>query len=279
MKRRVLLDKSPRFAYTGRVKGEEGKQYPSPSASESGRFGARPRGGRAKWSPSRGAERSVSPAVPRVKGVERPAKGNSGGNTDKLFAPGHMARGAFCWEGRFLYYQFKLNGYSYEDLLVLCRVTAGCYRRARTVIYRAIVLALGVVMLGLGGLLILGNFLSGDGFSLLGAALILLGLLYLGLSIFYHRFSAWRSSRMQLKDTGEITVTLDDAGVREQGRKGEGFYPYASFIGCFHSRGRYFLFLDKKHAVILPEAAMAVGDPAGLGARLAEKFGGPIPEV
>ena len=76
-----------------------------------------------------------------------------------------------------------------------------------------------------------------------------------------------------------VTVTLDDAGVREQGRKGEGFYPYASFIGCFHSRGRYFLFLDKKHAVILPEAAMAVGDPAALGARLAEKFGGPIPEV
>ena len=30
---------------------------------------------------------------------------------------------------------------------------------------------------------------------------------------------------MQIKDVGEITVTLDDAGVREQSKKGEGFYP------------------------------------------------------
>ena len=84
---------------------------------------------------------------------------------------------------------------------------------------------------------------------------------------------------MQIRDLGEVTVTLDDAGVRERSRKGESFYPYSSFISCFHSRGRYFLFVDKKHAVILPEQAIAVGDPAALGAKLSEKFGGAIPEV
>ena len=173
-----------------------------------------------------------------------------------------MARGAFCWEGRFLYYQFKLNGYEFKDLLVLCRVTAKRYRRGRPAGHRTIYVLAGLVLLATGALLLLAA-----------------GLLYLGLGIFYHRLTAWRSHQMQLKDVGEVTVTLDDAGVREQGRKGEGFYPYASFIGCSHSRGRDFLFLDKKHAVILPEAAMAVGDPAALGARLAEKFGGPIPEV
>ena len=170
-----------------------------------------------------------------------------------------------------MYYQFKLNGYTYQDLLALCRVAAKRYRRGRTIAVRSLLLVLGLAMIGLGGLLVLGELLSGGGFPLQGALVVLLGLVYLGLSVFYHRFTAWRSSRMQIKDLGEITVTLDDAGVRERGRKGESFHPYSSFI-------RYFLFVDKKHAVILPEQAIAVGDPAALGAKLAEKFGGRIPE-
>ena len=173
-----------------------------------------------------------------------------------------------------MYYQFKLNSYTIQDLVILCRVTAKRYRRARTLLFRGIVLMMGLAMLGTGVLI-----LAAEGPTVLGATLVLLSLLYLGLSVFYHRFTAWRSHRMQLKDVGEVTVTLDDAGVREQGQKGEGFYPYSSFIGCFHSRGRYLLFLDKKHAVILPESAVAVGDPAALGAKLAEKFGGAVAEV
>lgn len=173
-----------------------------------------------------------------------------------------------------MYYQFKVNGYTIQDLVVLCRITAKRYRRARTLLFRGIVLVLGLVMLGMGALI-----LAAEGSTVLGTALILLSLLYLALSVFYYRLTAWRSSRMQIKDVGEITVTLDDAGVREQSKKGEGFYPYASFIDCFHSPGRYFLFLDKKHAVILPEAAMAVGDPAAFGPKLAEKFGGTVLEV
>lgn len=173
-----------------------------------------------------------------------------------------------------MYYQFKLNGYTIQDLLVLCRVMAKRYQRAHTLLFRGIVFILGLVMLGMGALI-----LAAEGSTVLGIALVLLSLFYLGLSVFYYRLTAWRSHRMQLRDMGEITVTLDDAGVREQGRKGEGFYPYSSFIGCFHSRGRYLLFLDKKHAVILPESAVAVGDPAALGVKLAEKFGGAPPEV
>jgi len=58
-----LLDKRPLFAYTERVKGREGKQYPSSSVSESGRLVRGRSGDRAKSSPSRGAERSVGAAV------------------------------------------------------------------------------------------------------------------------------------------------------------------------------------------------------------------------
>lgn len=119
-----------------------------------------------------------------------------------------------------MYYQFKVNGYTIQDLVVLCRITAKRYRRGRTLLFRGIVLVLGLVMLGMGALI-----LAAEGSTVLGTALILLSLLYLALSVFYYRLTAWRSSRMQIKDVGEITVTLDDAGVREQSKKARAFTP------------------------------------------------------
>lgn len=106
-----------------------------------------------------------------------------------------------------------------------------------------------------------------------------MGLLYLCFPLFYHRLNARRSRRLQMKDTGEITVTLDDTGVREQSKKGESFWPYSSFIACVHSQDRYLLFIDKVHAIILWEEALTVGAPAALGEKLAEKFGGTIREL
>ncbi len=173
-----------------------------------------------------------------------------------------------------MYYQFKLDGYTFQDLMALNRAMARLYRRGRTAASRTVRFFMGLLMLAMSSLVLVG------GISIpLGIMLVVLGVVYLCLAVFHYRLSAWHSSRLQLKDAGELTVTLDDTGVREHGRKGEGFYPYASFIGCAHSRERYFLFLDKRHAVILPEAAIAVGDPAALGAKLAEKFDGSIQEV
>lgn len=173
-----------------------------------------------------------------------------------------------------MYYQFKLNSYTIQDLLILSRVTAKCYRRVRTLISRVVLFFLGLVMLGMGLLVLIGA-----GPLTLEILLLAGGLLYIGLSIFYHRLVAWKSRRMLIKNTGEITVTLDDAGVRECSEKVEGFYPYQAFIGCVYSPGWYFLFLDKKHAVILPEGAMIAGDPEHFRDFIQEKTGKPVEYV
>ena len=73
-----------------------------------------------------------------------------------------------------MYYQFKLNGYTIQDLVILCRVTAKRYRWARTLLFRGIALILGLIMLGMGALI-----LAAEGSTVLGIALILLSLLYL----------------------------------------------------------------------------------------------------
>ena len=124
------------------------------------------------------------------------------GTTDKAFAPSQFGSGRFLLGGgKTVYYQFKLNGYTIQDLVILCRVTAKRYRWARTLLFRGIALILGLIMLGMGALI-----LAAEGSTVLGIALILLSLLYLALSIFYYRLTAWRSSRMQIKDVGEITI-------------------------------------------------------------------------
>lgn len=169
-------------------------------------------------------------------------------------------------------FQFKLT-YAFEDLLVLNRVVRKTYRRWPARISRGVGFFLCALCVPLGiFLLYLGELLT-------GFLDLLLGLVILALTIWYDRINAWASRRLLLKDTGEITVTLDEDGLLEQSLKGEAFYPYGAFIGGFHCRGRYLLFLDKKHGVILPEYAVTAGDPAALGVWLTEKLGKEIIEV
>lgn len=68
--------------------------------------------------------------------------------------------------------------------------------------------------------------------------------------------SARLTAKMQVDSIGELTMILDTGGVREQSAKCNSQYPWESIVAAYHSRGRYFLFLDPKHTIILPERAL-----------------------
>lgn len=91
--------------------------------------------------------------------------------------------------------------------------------------------------------------------------------------------SARATKRMQVESIGELTMTLDTDGVREQSIKCDSLYPWASLVAAYHSRGRYVLFLDPKHAIILPERALTQGDIATLKAFLEEKLHKEVKEI
>ncbi len=48
---------------------------------------------------------------------------------------------------------------------------------------------------------------------------------------------------------------------------------------AYHARGRYLLFVDRKHAMILPERALEQGDAAGLNAFLEDKLQRKVKEL
>lgn len=90
---------------------------------------------------------------------------------------------------------------------------------------------------------------------------LVIGLLWLFLGLFYFRFSAWKSRRMMLENSGSFLFVLDDEGVTEQTSKGVAHYHYDSFQEAYDDQKRWFLFLDKHHAFILPKEAMTMGNP------------------
>ncbi|MCI8475371.1 MAG: YcxB family protein [Oscillospiraceae bacterium] len=169
-------------------------------------------------------------------------------------------------------FQFQYE-YSLKDLEALSRVTGKLYRRWKNWIYRILLAVLTV------GYLVLGILAFAGGGWIPGLILILVGVFFGAVAVLYHQGSALRSRRMLLKGMGSITVELTEEGIRGQSGKGEDHYPYSSVIGACHYGGCYFLFLDERHAILLPERAQTQGDPVALKIWLEEKLGKEIVEV
>ena len=58
-----------------------------------------------------------------------------------------------------------------------------------------------------------------------------------------------------------------------------GRYAYTAFRELYRSRDAYYLYIDKGHAVILPERCFTQGDPAAFGRFIAEKTGLEVKEI
>lgn len=56
-------------------------------------------------------------------------------------------------------------------------------------------------------------------------------------------------------------------------------YAYSALSALYHSRGVYYLYVDKAHAFILPERSFTAGDPASFGAWIAAKTGLEMKEI
>lgn len=122
-------------------------------------------------------------------------------------------------------------------------------------------------------------FLSGilmlrsDGeISDLTATLLLFGGLCLVLCFFRSRLNAWGAGRQALK-VENLTMKFSDEGLTQSSDKATATVPYSAFERLYHYRERYFLFVDRLHAYILPEDCFVVGDSADFRTFIEEKTG------
>lgn len=163
--------------------------------------------------------------------------------------------------------------YTLEDMNALSRVSAKTYRRKKVMILRTVLAVMSIAYLGMGALIL------SSGSMVSGLVMTAAGVLFALLCLFYHQGTAWNTKRLMMEGEASSTVTLEEECIHGKGEKGEGSYPYSAVIGAYHYKERYFLFMDKRHAVLLPERALTRGDPAALKPWLEVKLGKEIVEL
>ena len=162
-------------------------------------------------------------------------------------------------------FRFRFD-YTLEDMNALSRVGTKTYRRKKVVILRTVLAVMSVAYLGLGALILSG------GSMVMGFTMVIGGILFMALCLFYHHGTAWNTKRLMMEGEASNTVTLEEECIHGKGEKGEGSYPYSAVIGAYHYKARYFLFMDKRHAVLLPERGLTQGDGTTLKCFLEEKI-------
>ena len=84
--------------------------------------------------------------------------------------------------------------------------------------------------------------------------------------------NAW-GARKQSLQVENLTMKFSDEGLAQSSSKAAASVPYHAFERLYHYRDRYFLFVDKLHAYILPEDRFVVGDSADFRAFIEAKTG------
>ena len=179
-------------------------------------------------------------------------------------------------------FRFELpDGYSYQAIRALYRgyVCKNAVRRWLNRLFR--------LCLILGGSLFVLSALSWLNSGYVGEAPLwtwvawpmFMGLLFLILGLFQERLAAWANWRRNRQSLGHISVCLNDDNVTAETKRGTEIRSYSAFTEASVYKEYWLLFLDKRHAEILPRSAMTVGDPDAFPAFWEEKTGMPIKKV
>ena len=165
------------------------------------------------------------------------------------------------------------DGYSLEDFRLFNHL---CVRRGKVSRWAIPLLRVGLFIGGtflfLSGLLLL---FRGES-ALLAVVYLLVGAAWMLLGLFRDRVSAWQSRRLMLRRVRKMEFTLDENVVTEKTDFGGATYEYLPECALAFYKETYFMFFDKKHALLLPLRCMTKGTPESLEKFWEEKMGKPV---
>ena len=123
-------------------------------------------------------------------------------------------------------FRFELsNGYSYEDMLMLCRayVRKSPARRWLDRLCRLCLILLGGAWILSALSWLDGGYVGETPLWVLVALPMFIGLLLLALGLFWDRLTAWVSRRRNLQNLGHICVCLNEDNVVVETKRGQKF--------------------------------------------------------
>ncbi len=169
-------------------------------------------------------------------------------------------------------YRAELN-YTLDDMRRFEKLHQLFRSRALTIVLR-VVMIIGIVLVVVsGGMLLYFRALDGEMLRYY-AILLVIAAMY-----FVLREIRVRASLKSLTAQGTIVVTADDGGLHAEAKTMHSDYDYATFCDIVHSKGTYYLYINKRQAQIIPERCITEGNPAAFGAFLEEKTGLKLKEI
>lgn len=112
-----------------------------------------------------------------------------------------------------------------------------------------------------------------------GVCGVIIGLLFVGVTIFLHsilaRWTRWKTPR----NIYPMLVALGEDCIYTQHQKGSDFTPYDAIERAFYFLGYYYLMLDNRRGIFLPEKMLIEGENATLKAFLEEKLQKEVMEI
>ena len=163
------------------------------------------------------------------------------------------------------------NGNEFRELLLLNKVVVkrNAFLRVFVPLLRIALTIIGVFFLLTGCVLLFGDYDSKSA----GVACTLVGVVWTFLGLFYYRYGAWRSHRMTLKNVGSIIISLTEHDIVEVSQMSDARFGYDAVRELYFYRDTYFLFLDRRHALILPLAKLSSGQAELLEQELSSRCG------
>ena len=91
----------------------------------------------------------------------------------------------------------------------------------------------------------------------------------------------WMISRLYKANSTMLKAEyrFGGSGVRTERGEASSIYTWSAFQELYHSKGVYYLYIDRLHAMILPERSFTQGEPAAFGPYIAEKTGQEMKEI
>ena len=174
---------------------------------------------------------------------------------------------------------FEISEYSMKDLMNFNRVyvKVGTVRRWVFPLVRALLPVLSVFLMAFSGLhLTFGKVMRGTALFYWYWVCIVFGVCGILLAVFVRRILAWNYRRKRVKGLGTVHVTLDETGITEVTDKSRSVCCYDVVLRAVYYRDVYYLFLDRRHVVLLPVSDMTRGTPQELEALWERMRGDPV---
>lgn len=158
--------------------------------------------------------------------------------------------------------------YEYADFLGWNKVYAKTANRKLRIALKVLFAVILLIFAGCMVFLIIIDEI--DPTVIVGSAFVALAVIVM---LFKNRINAKISQSLFIKDIGTEIISFDEDAISVKNNKAEGKNYYSGIYAVYADNERFYLLLDKRHALILPKKCMTGGDPEAFAGFISEKTG------